>query len=255
MTPFSWDKRIARAEQLANEYPVTAEILCFYVQVARFQKRVYEGLNPGPGCSLQPASVSTDFLPFLHLVRSIGPPAIAEVAAKLMRDNIPFEDVLEAWNNPGESENDADRVVFFARALLQPFAERLATRNSIPARSGGASCPFCGEEPVVGVLRGEGDGGKRWLMCSLCSSEWEFRRLICPACAEERNDRLPVYTAAEFGHVRLEACDTCRAYIKTVDLTKHGLAVPCVDEIATVSLNFWAEENGYKKLKRNLLGM
>jgi FdhE protein len=40
-----------------------------------------------------------------------------------------------------------------------------------------------------------------------------------------------------------------------VDLTKDGFAVPEVDEIATVSLNLWAEEHGYMKIETNLLGM
>jgi hypothetical protein len=30
------------------------------------------------------------------------------------------------------------------------------------------------------------------------------------------------------------------------DLTKNGLAIPVVDELATIPLNLWAEENGYK---------
>jgi FdhE protein len=55
--------------------------------------------------------------------------------------------------------------------------------------------------------------------------------------------------------VRVEACDTCKTYIKAVDLTKYGLAEPVVDEIVTVPLNIWAEEHGYVKLAPNLLGM
>ena len=26
-----------------------------------------------------------------------------------------------------------------------------------------------------------GDGGKRSLICSLCATEWDFRRIVCPA--------------------------------------------------------------------------
>ena len=59
----------------------------------------------------------------------------------------------------------------------------------------------------------------------------------------------------QFQHVRVEACDTCRHYIKTVDLTKKGHAVPVVDELATMPLNLWAQEHGYVKLKTNLLGI
>ena len=54
---------------------------------------------------------------------------------------------------------------------------------------------------------------------------------------------------------KLEACDHCRTYIKSIDLTKNGLAVPVVDELASVPLDIWAEEHGYTKLQPNLLGM
>ena len=60
---------------------------------------------------------------------------------------------------------------------------------------------------MVAVLRGEGDGGKRWLLCSLCATEWQYRRVICPGCGEENKDKLPIYIASEFDYVRVDACD------------------------------------------------
>ena len=116
-------------------------------------------------------------------------------------------------------------------------------------------CPFCGEKPVAAVLRPEGDGAKRFLLCSLCFTEWEFRRLLCPNCGEEDKDKLPIYTADEFPHVRVEACDSCHVYLKAVDLTKNGLAVPEVDELASGALDLWAAEHGYTKLQTNLFGL
>jgi FdhE protein len=64
-----------------------------------------------------------------------------------------------------------------------------------------------------------------------------------------------VYTASDFDYVRVEACDSCRGYIKAIDLTKNGLAVPVVDELATVALDVWAGEKGYIKLMPNLLAL
>ena len=109
--------------------------------------------------------------------------------------------------------------------------------------------------PLCSVLRPEGDGGKRSLMCAICFAEWEFNRIRCPGCGEEDKDRLPVYTAAQFAHVRIEACDSCRSYVKSIDLTKNGLAVPEVDEIAAVALDVWAAQNGYSKVQPNLFGL
>jgi FdhE protein len=104
-------------------------------------------------------------------------------------------------------------------------------------------------------LRPLGDGAKRSLICSLCATEWEYRRIVCPACGEENVDKLPVYVAAELPHIRVEACDTCHRYIKTIDLTKDGRAVPVVDELAAIPLSLWAAEKGYEKLSSNLLGI
>jgi formate dehydrogenase maturation protein FdhE len=140
---------------------------------------------------------------------------------------------------------------FFWRIVKQPFAES----SQKPGEGSGLTCPSCGSKPVVGVLRGEGDGAKRALICSLCALEWPFRRLICANCGEEDKNKLPVYIAAQIDHIRVEACDTCRTYLKSVDVTKDGFAIPQVDEIATVALNLWADEHGYTKIETNVLGM
>ena len=140
--------------------------------------------------------------------------------------------------------------------FLQPYAEYLADHTAWTLPDGTPSaCPLCGGKPQVGALRPEGDGGKRSLICSLCATEWTYRRIVCPRCGEEDVQKLAVYSAKEFSHVRVEACDTCNTYIKTVDLTKDGRAVPVVDELATIPLNLWAIEHGYLKLQNNLLGI
>jgi FdhE protein len=105
------------------------------------------------------------------------------------------------------------------------------------------------------VLRPQGDGAARWLLCSFCLAEWEFRRIVCPACGEENDRSLPVYTASEFDYIRVDCCDTCKTYIKTVDLTKNGLAEPVVDEIAAAALDLWVQQHGYAKLQPNVVGM
>jgi FdhE protein len=165
--------------------------------------------------------------------------------AQAARPGITWDDLLRS----------ADPMhAFFARVLLQGEAAARARRS--PAAAGvQPRCPFCAEKPVAAVLRPEGDGGKRFLLCGLCFTEWEYRRLLCPNCGEEDKDKLPVYTAEEFPHIRVESCDTCRVYLKAIDLTKNGRAVPEVDELASVVLDLWAADHGYTKLQPNLFGM
>jgi FdhE protein len=144
---------------------------------------------------------------------------------------------------------------FFARVLLQPQAERLAaTQQTQTVDSPASICPVCGARPQVAVLRPEGDGGKRFLVCSFCATEWEFRRILCPMCGEQDHKKLPRYSVEDMPYVRVEACDTCKYYLKSVDMTVDGLAVPLVDEVATAALDVWAMERGFNKISPNLTG-
>jgi FdhE protein len=147
----------------------------------------------------------------------------------------------------------SDRAL--AWIFLQPYAEYLADHREVTIVDGTPStCPLCGGKPAVGVLRSEGDGAKKSLICMLCSHEWLFRRIYCPACGEEREPQMAYYSAPEIAHVRVDVCDTCHTYLKSIDLTKTGLAVAVVDELATIPLDLWAREHGYEKLQINLLG-
>ncbi|MCX6631328.1 MAG: formate dehydrogenase accessory protein FdhE, partial [Candidatus Solibacter sp.] len=138
--------------------------------------------------------------------------------------------------------------------LLQANAARCGRRGSVgdDVRS---RCPFCTEKPVAAVVRPEGDGGKRFLLCWLCFTEWGSGDGLCPHCGETSKRKLRIYTDEEFPHIRVEACDTCRVYLKLIDLTRDGRAVPDVDELASVVLDLWAAKHGYTKLQTNLFGM
>ena len=141
-----------------------------------------------------------------------------------------------------------------ARILIDPYAELLAAKQTVLPSAAGNLCPLCEGRPVTGVLRIEGEGGKRFLLCAFCGTEWEFRRIYCAFCGESREQSLPVFVAEKFPHIRVEACDTCRHCIRSVDLTKDGHAIPVVDDLAAIPLALWAEEYGYQRIQGNLLG-
>ena len=248
MSAWSWDQRIERAAELEKTWPAVREVLRFYGELATFQKELFTRLKSDRTLKDDPdlGLLLPEFASLICLVLRVGPPRLAEAVAELS------EGVLMAYWR-GEPQDEAE--AFIGRALLQPYAERLAQSAQIPRKSAQPACPLCDRQPQVGVLRPEGYGARRSLLCSLCSTEWDFPRITCPACGESTFEKLSVYTAAEFDHVRVEACDTCQHYIKTVDLTKNGLAVPVVDELAAIPLDLWAEERGYRKLQPNLLGM
>jgi FdhE protein len=137
-----------------------------------------------------------------------------------------MRDSLQRQDPEGVSESEAVQA-FVVDAVLQPFAEAVARERDLGSQPLGFGllrprCPNCSRLPCLGILREEGQGAKRSLLCSLCHTEWDYRRVVCASCGEEAFERLPVYTADFFSHVCIEACDTCRRYLKTVDLTKNG---------------------------------
>jgi FdhE protein len=79
--------------------------------------------------------------------------------------------------------------------------------------------------------------------------------VLCASCGETDERQLAYFKTASYDHLRVDACDTCRRYVKTVDLTRLGVAVPIVDEIAGAPLDFWAREHGYQKVELNLVGV
>jgi FdhE protein len=201
------------------------------------------------------AELLASFPQFLSLVEETGPARLAQVAHELRGlDPASWTDLFtECWTH---IDAPTDPKEFVVLACFQPYAE--FARSKANLRLEGYTsllCPFCNRKPAAAVLRQQGDGGRRSLLCGVCLTEWEFRRLICPGCGQEDHARLPVYTAAELPYIRVECCDACQTYVKCIDLTKNGLADPLVDELATVPLNLWAQEHGYSKLHPNLLGM
>jgi len=262
--------RIERAEVLAEKYPSAMQILVFYGHIAKFQKDFYERLPklwgnqavvPAGGVlrsELNFPILLEPFKYFLHLIEAQSPGPLSTHAHEVkMRGEFAWQDLLTEFWQEGLVRAEASEPLteFLARAFLQPYAEFVAGAQlppSLPMTV--CRCPRCNSLPVMGVLRREGDGGKRFLLCSFCSQEWDFRRILCAHCGEEQERKLPVYVAEQFPHVRVECCESCKHFLRTIDLTKDGNAVPIVDDLAAIPLSLWAQENGYTRIQGNLLG-
>jgi len=264
-----WDMRIHRATELASVYPFAAEGLRFYRQLVAFQRSLYTHIDEVLADDMKASGgalrddldlflLLPQFSHFLVAIEQIAPLPVQQTAASLAQQGpARWRQLIEDfWHYEGSrEENVTPSESWLAWTFLQPYAEYLAGRR-VPVRQDGAplTCPLCGARPIVGVLRSEGDGAKKSLVCMLCAHEWAFRRIYCPSCGEEREPQMAFYSAPEIAHVRVDVCDTCHTYLKSVDLTKMGLAVPIVDELATIPLDLWAREHGYEKLQTNLLG-
>ncbi len=76
-------------------------------------------------------------------------------------------------------------------------------------------CPICGGEPDFSAL--EKMSGARRLLCSHCDTEWTFWRTVCPFCGSD-DSATQKYSMYEDAVYRLYTCQTCKRYLKTIDL-------------------------------------
>src|SRR3984893_3801321 len=265
-----YSARIRRAERLSQAHAFASEFLDFYKQVTSFQQTLRANFEASSAVKSSRGSAAgsrepldlTVLLPhyrgFLSVIEQHAPPALCESARQmsLLASDSWIAGLHAYWALAGSYDQQGGAVAqLLPRAFLQPYAELLAGDKAMPpALTTPRVCPLCGARPLLGVLRPEGDGGKRFLLCSFCCREWEFRRIFCPTCGEEAEEKLPVYVAEQFPHMRVEGCETCKFYLQTVDLTKDGHAVPLVDDLAAIPLTLWAHEHGYSRLQPNLLG-
>lgn len=257
-----WDRQIERADRLVAEANGSKDLLSFYAHLLRAQKDVYEYLRSRKAwlpCGALEADwlVLREALPgFLSVVQMHGPPLLAAEAGELANTDgdVLARRFIEYWR----SASDTD---FFEKAFLQPYLRWLRESGGMPfgrCPGGERHCPFCGGKPQVSLFQNKettAESGNRDLICGTCLSTWEFRRVVCANCGEERPSKLGYFQSPQFDYVRIEACDTCKHYIKGIDLTRMGLAAPIVDEIHAAPLDLWAYAHGYKKIELNLVGV
>jgi formate dehydrogenase accessory protein FdhE len=259
----SWDSLIDRCELLASQRHESKELLVFYSILLRSQKEIYQQLRSKKGWL--PSGILERDLPALRVmlptllrtVESAGPDALASQARDMLDvgETVLDQLLIAYWRAPSDLQ-------FFAKAFLQPYARWLSETGVKPRDrnlGGGENrCPFCEGKPQVSVLQikeASSESGGRDLICATCLTRWPFRRVVCASCGEEDPAKIGYYHSPEYDHVRVEACDACKHYIKAVDLTRYGFAVPLVDEVAAAPLDLWARERGYTKIEMNLLGL
>jgi len=254
-----WQVRLTRVQELNRQFRVSAG-LALYQAVLEFQAGIALRF-----CStiardvplrdqIEIAGLSVEMRSILDIGARHGPELLRSDAVRVSAaGEESFRRLLQTSLSSTTPELEPVQD-FFPRACLQPIAENLQLQMVKQPHYIGSVCPTCGGLPQVAVLRPEGEGSGRSLLCSFCFCEWPYRRVICAWCGEADKERLPRYSSDEWAHVHVEACDTCKRYLKAVDLSVNGLASPLADEVAAAVLDVWASEHGYVKIMRNLIG-
>lgn len=106
-------------------------------------------------------------------------------------------------------------------------------------------CPICGSHPFLSVLKEE--GGKRYLLCSYCNYRWRTDRLFCPFCNNNEQGSLHYFYGEGEDAFRIDLCDKCHQYIKTIDYRKLEEIDPILEDLATLHLDLLASQKGYQR--------
>jgi hypothetical protein len=277
-----WTDRRRRALELRDRYGFARELLDFYAALLGVQEKAYIDVRSSPPPAGERDAYAAEVV--MPSVVDVGVAAGPERLRTELSSRFGSFDGIKIVGDwlAGDEQNAVDR--FLARASLQPVLEALA-QESEAIRDGtrnARQCPICGGPPQLGFSVRAADDlatGGRFLVCARCAHAWGYARMTCPGCGEDASSRLNFFTElgttsgelgtvvrglpsgprapsdpAVFPHMRIEACDTCRQYLLSVDLAADPAAVPMVDEIAAIPLDLFARERRYSKIITNLMG-
>ena len=114
------------------------------------------------------------------------------------------------------------------------------------------NCPICGNFPAMERLRRE--DGKKILWCGFCGTQWHHQRIMCPFCGNEDHNSLRYFftesdSSSKENPFRVDVCDKCKRYIKTLDerkLPENEMPDFSLDNIKTLYLDVLAQKDGYQ---------
>ena len=147
-------------------------------------------------------------------------------------------------------ELDSALLVVLAQNALKPalrsWSEQLAPLAAgIPWEWG--SCYVCGGSPVLGELQ-DNDQVKH-LRCGACGADWRYPRLQCMYCGNNDHNTLGyLYPEGRGEKMRVETCDHCKGYLKVISaFSPTPSDMLTIEDMATLSLDYIAQEKGYTR--------
>jgi FdhE protein len=274
-----------RAQQLKEKRSGYGEILDFYVKIREVQVKVRTTLKRDPiklkkgwkdlldkeGFSLiQKEDFPLDIAASIKLFHSLcrigqkANPHMAEQVDKISKAltdrKIDLEKLFEGGAKEQEVEHFAAELGLDVKVFS--FLIQNSTKPSIEAGMEQlrgeldsetwlkGHCPVCGSLPSLSLLKGE--GGKRHSLCSYCGYQWRIGRLSCAVCGNKEQESLKLFYGEGEEAYRIDLCDNCHHYIKTIDYRTLDESDPCLEDLATLHLDLLASQKGYKRPAPNL---
>ncbi len=262
--------RALRLKNLAQGHAMS-DYLTFVAEVAMAQHRI---LAAFPQTSLPPVATGQTPLAIGAFLRD---PAwqnalrtiTDEVSGKAPRDfsvrtksllSAASGSDLESWAQ-GYLEGDSSRcdigMMPLVAAALQTYWTSLTGHldsraiKAHPAGRPANHCPVCDSPPVGSIVRaGAANQGLRYLVCSLCSSQWNMERIHCVSCGDSKHVFYYGIDGSD-GAIQAETCDSCHVYSKIMHMEKNPAVDIIADDLATISLDILVGEAGYQRFGIN----
>lgn len=268
------EEKIAKITQLKTAVPAYREILDFFEPVLRerlhYKSQLMQTIDRPVASDAGVRNKLQNGIPLIdksgmqfdgkimaaHLKTLLGiihsrTPHVADLAADILKDKN-FNLMAAGGGNyqasvPALPAGSDDILDFLVKETLSPVLEIYAEAfNPLLSMDGWENgyCPMCGEPPAMAMIAG--DAGKRSLICGACATQWPFPRTACPFCGNTDQQKLSYLFIENDDKYRIEVCDACRHYLKTVDLRNISRPVDFeVENIITLHLDMIAMENGY----------
>jgi FdhE protein len=171
-----------------------------------------------------------------------GKISVNDLREASIKENSPLTDKLA--DEPGVNGAVAGHLLYYsAQPSFTMFAQQLSgyLSNEEPWDKG--YCPVCGSVPEISLFE---ENGKRLLMCSFCEHTWESKRIYCPYCENTDHETLRYFTIDDTEEYRVDVCERCRTYIKTIDLRKMSRTVYLPFEcVSTPYIDLKFQDMGY----------
>ncbi|MDD5224764.1 MAG: formate dehydrogenase accessory protein FdhE [bacterium] len=286
LTPIDIKKAV---EALRRARPAYSDILAFYGEIFVLQEKSAESLSLSAGRKqlkprnktegdfplTSPSEIEVDTKAADTLLREIcqitirlgqgnAPASAQSLLDAVSRGNIATQSLYRSFLNAdfknGEKQAaaigiDEPFLSFVTYHSLRPslcaFARQAGTFLAESHRWEKAACPVCGSRPALAILEKD---GKRSLFCSFCWHDWTTQRVYCPFCGSTDSEKLKYYEIISENEYRIDTCENCRNYLKTVDRRKTDRDIyPALENLATLHLDIKAQELGFENEDMPLL--
>jgi FdhE protein len=274
------DKLTERIQQLKKKRPGYGDILDFYQKVNEAQDRVKASLKIDPvklkkewkellaeeGFSLiQREDFPIDVVASVQLFEAIcqigkeANPHLAEQVRKIKQVIDDKKIDLKTLYKERFMEQRVEQLVegfgldkniflFLIETSIKPSIEagvEQLHRELDPEPWLKEYCPLCGSLPALSLLKEA--AGKRYLLCSYCGYQWRTDRTSCPFCKNKEHESLRYFSGEGEETHRIDLCDQCHQYIKTIDTRNLQASDPVLEDLATLHLDILASQKGYKR--------